>query len=412
MKSTDRVAVAIGLYLAEVKAKVDDGWRAPGTYETYVYQSTKNLVPRIGELQLAEASIPRVNRVLVGIKDEVGVASAKTCKSILTGTFALAVRYGALTHNPVREIEPLGKKRRTPARALDAEDRQQWFELLRQDEGAVKADLIDISKFMLATGERIGETLAVIWSGIDRETGVVDCSHQIQRLVGQGLVRRAVKTAAGERLLVLPDWALEMVNARWTPETPPDSPLFPDSIGGFRDPHNVQRALRSARRPVGTRRRAELGKTLKGFRRAGGFTQDEVVAKLGWRKTRISLIETGRVKVTPEEAAALSQLYGLARSDRSALMEAVELAGLPSLADELAWVTSHKFRKTTATILDDGGQSARMIADQLGQADTTTTMNAYVGRKVLNPEAARILDEALRSIHNQDRQPPPGPDLG
>lgn len=128
--------------------------------------------------------------------------------------FALAVRYGALTQNPVREIEPLGKKRRTPARALDAEDRQQWFELLRQDERAVRADLIEISKFMLATGERIGETLAVIWSGIDRESGLVDCSHQIQRLVGKGLVRREVKTAAGERVLILPDWALDMVNAR------------------------------------------------------------------------------------------------------------------------------------------------------------------------------------------------------
>jgi hypothetical protein len=31
LKATDRVAVAIGLYLAEVKAKVEDGRRAPGT---------------------------------------------------------------------------------------------------------------------------------------------------------------------------------------------------------------------------------------------------------------------------------------------------------------------------------------------------------------------------------------------
>jgi integrase len=132
---------------------------------------------------------------------------------------------------------------------------------------------------------------------------------------------------------------------------------------------------------------------------------------LGWFKNRISLIETGRVQVHPDEVAALVKLYGVSRADRAALLAAVELAGLPSLADDLAWVTSHKFRKTTATILDDGGQSARKIADQLGQADTTTTLNAYVGRKVLNPEVARILDEALKSIHDQDRQPPTGLDL-
>jgi integrase len=141
------------------------------------------------------------------------------------------------------------------------------------------------------------------------------------------------------------------------------------------------------------------------------LTQNEVGAELGWLKNRISLIETGRVKIQPDEVSALVQLYGLSRADRAALFEAVELAGLPSLADDLAWVTSHKFRKTTATILDDGGQSARQIAYQLGQADTTTTLDAYVGRKGLNPEAARILNEALKSIDDQDRQGPTGPEL-
>ncbi|WP_168197250.1 hypothetical protein [Kribbella sp. ALI-6-A] len=45
LKATDRVAVAIGLYLAEVKAKVKDGRRAPGSLETYEYQAMKNLIP-------------------------------------------------------------------------------------------------------------------------------------------------------------------------------------------------------------------------------------------------------------------------------------------------------------------------------------------------------------------------------
>ena len=32
------------------------------------------------------------------------------------------------------------------------------------------------------------------------------------------------------------------------------------------------------------------------------------------------------------------------------------------------WVTSHVFRKTCATILDEAGLSARAVADQLGHA--------------------------------------------
>lgn len=151
---------------------------------------------------------------------------------------------------------------------------------------------------------------------------------------------------------MLPRWALEMVLARWKPGTAIDSPVFPDSKGGFRDSHKVQRAMRDARRPIGGQRRTELGQTLKAHRRRAGFTQTEIVAKLGWRKTRISLIETGRVRLEPEEAVALADAYRLGKRDRATLLEMTELAGLRSLADEMAWVTAHVFRKTTATILE------------------------------------------------------------
>jgi len=38
---------------------------------------------------------------------------------------------------------------------------------------------------------------------------------------------------------------------------------------------------------------------------------------------------------------------------RAALLEMTELTAMRTVADELSWVTSHKFRKTTATILED-----------------------------------------------------------
>ena len=37
---------------------------------------------------------------------------------------------------------------------------------------------------------------------------------------------------------------------------------------------------------------------------------------------------------------------------------------------DLSWVTSHTFRKTAATILEEAALSARLIADQLGHAWT------------------------------------------
>ncbi|GAA1559652.1 hypothetical protein GCM10009789_11260 [Kribbella sancticallisti] len=112
-----------------------------------------------------------------------------------------------------------------------------------------------------------------------------------------------------------------------------------------------------------------------------------------------------------EDAIALANAYRIPRAARSALLEMIELAGMRTVADELSWVTSHKFRKTTATILEDAGQSPRQIADQLGHSRLSTTMDDYSGRKARNPEAAKHLDDAMRSIHEQDRQVPPGPDL-
>ncbi len=56
------------------------------------------------------------------------------------------------------------------------------------------------------------------------------------------------------------------------------------------------------------------------------------------------------------------------------------------------WVTSHVFRKTLATVMDDqAGLFSRAAADQLGHANTSMTSDVYFGRKVLVTGAAAVL---------------------
>ena len=62
---------------------------------------------------------------------------------------------------------------------------------------------------------------------------------------------------------------------------------------------------------------------------------------------------------------------------------------------EFAWVTSHVFRKTAATILDEAGLSARTVADQLGHARPSLTQDVYLGRKAVSRDAADALESAL-----------------
>ena len=54
--------------------------------------------------------------------------------------------------------------------------------------------------------------------------------------------------------------------------------------------------------------------------------------------------------------------------------------------------TSHSLRKPTATILDDAGLSARLIADQLGHARPSMTQDVYMGRKAVDSRAVGALE--------------------
>ncbi len=69
------------------------------------------------------------------------------------------------------------------------------------------------------------------------------------------------------------------------------------------------------------------------------------------------------------------------------LRAALDRAGFP-------WVTSHVFRKTVATRLDDAGLSARQIADHLGHSRPSLTQDVYLGRGHASPEAAAALQRS------------------
>ena len=56
------------------------------------------------------------------------------------------------------------------------------------------------------------------------------------------------------------------------------------------------------------------------------------------------------------------------------------------------WVTSHVFRKTVATLMDNAGLSSRAAADQLGHANTSMTTDVYFGRKIATTGAAAVLE--------------------
>lgn len=60
-------------------------------------------------------------------------------------------------------------------------------------------------------------------------------------------------------------------------------------------------------------------------------------------------------------------------------------------------ITSHTFRRTVGTLMDQAGLSARAAADQLGHAKVSMTQDRYFGRKLRATGAAAVLEAVERT---------------
>ena len=248
----------------------------------------------------------------------------------------LASRMDAIATNPVRDLSPIpgaGGRMRKP-RSMTAEERAGWLEWMdthvahdpkpklgeprppelrgREDDVVKSRALGDVTRFMLGTGCRIGETMAVSWDDVDLDAGTVAICWHLVRVKGQGIVRLpGAKSEAGDRVLRLPSWCTAML---WDRRTDPHAgrwPVFPDSLGGWRDPNLVMRWFR-------------------------------------WSRTQ---------------------------------------AGYD-------WVSSHVFRQTVLTVLDEAGLDKHVVRDQAGHSSVRHT-EQYLARKIASEAAAEALEGLL-----------------
>lgn len=140
---------------------------------------------------------------------------------------------------------------------MTKDERTRWIEAMEADKKA-------------ATGVRVGEALAVTWDDVDFDAHTIAIGWHLIRVEGDGLHRmRGAKRGDG-RLLQVPSWCTAMLMTRRISEKA-GWLVFPDSLGGWRDPSNVLRVLREARD-------------------AAGF--DWVTSHV-WRKTCATVLEAG-----------------------------------------------------------------------------------------------------------------------
>jgi integrase len=307
----DTLDEAIRQWMADLEQLERMGQRSPGTLQTYRRQWEGHVSPGLGGLRLTQVTTPVVDRFLVDLHERVGSATARTARAVISGAMGRAVREGAIRFNPTREVRRLKSTPRRRPRALTEEERAAWFLAIARDPKATSRDLPDLCAFMLATGLRIGEVLAVVWSEVNLLHGTVEVTSTLLRVTGRGLIRKPTKTDAGQRVLVLPTWCVTMLRRRAAIGVGPEEPVFGTVDGGFREPRTVSRWLFQVRE-----------------------------------------------------------------------------------ANGMEWVTTHTWRKTTASVLDGSGITARMIADQLGHSRVSMTQDVYLGRGAVDPRVVAALEAA------------------
>ncbi|RBM19235.1 site-specific integrase [Prauserella sp. PE36] len=291
------------LWFDEVKRQ----GKAASTVDAYDDALRLHVIPSVGGLRVRELTVGVADRFLSSVRDKTGPSAAKHAKTVLSGVMGLATRHEAIDHNPMRDVSPITVERKD-ARSLSLEEVRALRGGLRQDEKAVDRDVPALVDFMLGTGMRIGEVLAVTWDALDLEAGTVEIRATVVRKKGVGLILQPKpKSQSGWRKLHLPPWLVVLLAAREVVENDWNV-VFPSQLGKLRDRSNTNADLRDAMNPLG-----------------------------------------------------------------------------------FDWVTSHNFRKTAATLLDDAGLTVREIADQLGHKRVSMTQDTYFGRNQASPKVAKLL---------------------
>ncbi len=300
-------------WLESLDELVAAGRRSPRTVALYRHVLDRHLLPGLGALRLPELTSARMDHFIRDRRRVAGYSVAKLCRSVASGVCGFAVRRDAMRYNPVRDVEALESPSTREARALSDVECRAWLAIVDRSEFAHQVDLPDLVRFLLGTGCRIGEALALTWPNVDLERQVISIESTLIRVRGQGLLMKRPKTKSGVRVLRVPLWLVAILRERRARDPESAGAVFPDALGGHRDPNNVERDHRRIRQdtPFEWVVPHTYRKTVATLLDQQGLSARTIADQLG--HSRISMTQDvymGRRVVDQAAAAALEGVSG------------------------------------------------------------------------------------------------------
>ena len=183
--------------------------RKQATKDLYATLARTHLVPTVGTIPLARLRPSDVEALIVTKRDAgLSASTVRTIYTVLRGALDVAVRDGLLRSNPAAAVKRPGVERKE-AQHLTADRAQSLLE-------AIKGDRLEaLFRLMLATGLRRGEALALHWSDVDLDAGLLRVRWTLSR-TSQGLQLDEPKTDKSRRTVPLPRSAVETLRAHRT----------------------------------------------------------------------------------------------------------------------------------------------------------------------------------------------------
>ena len=212
------------------------------------------IIPTIGHIRLDRLTVADVNRLMLAMRDA-GKADAtrRNCYTTLRKSLDDAVLSGLLASNPAHKVSQPRAKRQE-ARFLTTDEASR---LLTGADGLRYAAVL---RFILGTGLRRGEALALRWEDIDLERGTARVKGSLVRQKG-GLVVSDTKTETSRRTVALSPAIVTLLTrhkAAQAAERLQAGSLWNDSgfvfttaTGAAVEPQNLLRTVRSAAKRAG-----------------------------------------------------------------------------------------------------------------------------------------------------------------
>jgi integrase len=237
--------------IAEFMKRWDRDWTSshvsPKTLERYRQIVRLQIVPHIGALRMQKLRPVHLNELYAMLLREGGhkrnplsPASVGYVHRILHRALGHAATWGLISQNPASLVGPPP----TADTEIKILDQNQVGPLLDHLNGR---SLRPIVAFLLHTGARRGEALALRWQDIDLDRGVVRIERSLEQTKG-GLRFKSPKTKSGRRNIAISPWLIAELRAHRTRQqeqrlrlglgrAATDSLVFARWDGATRSPH-------------------------------------------------------------------------------------------------------------------------------------------------------------------------------